>query len=289
MTLIAPIACLSGALAGSASADSFTFLTGNGNSNTLNISADGGANFINGWAGVYQGQLTTNTGTQTVNLFCTDVNHDVNPGDTYQIDLSHNLTDAAGGTYVSNGHTYYNGGLASALGAGDFNVINYNSSLPESATNVSYSSRASEVAWLADQFQNRTYYNGASGSTNSSMNASAVNIAIWDIVQDGGDGIHTGNGTVVVDDGSAANYSSLVSYYENLAAGHSSYTSTTAKFGQSPLFENIPTGHYQDFIYSTATPTPEAGTSLALALMCIGGMFLLRRKGSAKPAATAAI
>jgi len=225
LDMIAPVALVCGALAGPASADTFTFLTGSGNSNTANISADGGAHFINGWAGVYQGQLTDATGTKTVNLFCTDVNHDVNPGDTYQIDLSHNITDAAGGTYVVNGHTYYDGGLASALGAGDFNVANYNSSLPESATNVSWSSRASEVAWLADQFQNRTYYNGASGSTNSSMNASAVNMAIWDIVQDGGDGIHTGNGTVVVDDGAYANFSGLVSYYESLAAAHSTYTS----------------------------------------------------------------
>lgn len=285
--LLGILAGLCGGIAGPVSADTFTFLRGDANSNAVNISADGGAHFINGWTGVYQGQLTTPQGVKTVNLFCTDINHDVYPGNTYQIDLSHNLTDAAGSLYTSGGNTYYNGGLASVLASGDFGAIHYDPSQPASATNVSWSQRASQAAWLADQFQNATQYSGASGTTDSSKNASAVNMAIWDIVQDGGDGIHVGNGKVVTDASGFTNYSNLVNYYEVQAAAHSDYTSTTAKFAQSPLYQNVTGGHYQDFIYSTAMPTPEAGTAIALMLLTSGGILLGGRRRKAAASQTA--
>ena len=275
LKVLGPVAAICCALAGPASADTFTFLTGDASSNAVNVSEDGGSNFIYAWAGLYQGQLSTPSGPKTVNLFCTDIGHDVNVGDTYQIDLSHHVTDAAGGTHVVNGNTYYDGGLASAFGAGDFNVQNYDPTKPSSATNISWSGRASEVAWLADQFQNRTTFSGLSGSSNTSMNMTAVNVAIWDIVQDGADGIHPGSGKVVLDAGAATNFSGLVSYYEKLAASHSTYTSSTAFFAQAPL---TPGGHYQDFIYSTALPTPEAGSAMALTMLMLGGFFLTGRR-----------
>jgi hypothetical protein len=251
----------------------FTFIGSASTDNIVNISGDSGSSYLSGYAGIYNGSLNG----KTVNLYCGDLNHDVSNGDTFTVDASHLVTEAASTKTVTiGGNKYYQGGLASAMTSSDFN--------PANKSALSYSARASEVAWLADNFQNLKTFGSGSGTTNYSTNQTAVNVAIWDIVQDGGDGVS--KGTTQLDSSSTVNYSKYVSYYESLAAQHSTYTSSTAYFVQAPL--NVPgaggTSHYQDFIYSTALPTPEAGTGIAMGMLLFGGLFLFRRRNTASPA-----
>lgn len=259
-----------------ASADttaSFTFLGAvSGSSASVGISENSGQSFLTAPAGIYSGDL----GGKTVNLYCVDVNHDVSDGDKFTVDASQLITAAAStNTTTINGDKYYQGGLASALTSSDFN--------PANKSSLSYSSRASEVAWLADNFQNLKTFSGASGSTSLATNQVAVNSAIWDIVQDGGDSVS--KGSVQLSSSSTTNYSKYVSYYESLAAQHTTYSSTTAYFVQSPL--NVKssdgTAHYQDFVYSTALPTPEAGTGIALGVLFFGALLLFRRRSATSP------
>lgn len=259
-----------------ASADttsSFTFIgASSGSSASLGISEDGGKSFLTAPAGIYTGSLNG----KTVNLYCDDLTHDVSDGDKFTVDASQLITAAASTqTTTINGYKYYQGGLASAMTSSDFN--------PTNKSSLSYSSRASEVAWLADNFQNLKTFSGASGSTSLATNQAAVNSAIWDIVQDGADGVS--KGSMQLSSSSATNYSKYVSYYESLAAQHTSYSSTTAYFVQSPL--NVQgadgTSHYQDFVYSTALPTPEAGTGIAMGVLFFGALLLFRRRNSTSP------
>lgn len=261
-----------------ASADTFKFVTGNFHATNVKISTNSGSSYFSTEAGEYKATIGTGRNTKTIGLYCVDLDHGISAGDTFAANLTYHLTDAAGSTYTTGGNKYYKGGLTSALG-NDIKAYNYNSHQPASSTNLSFSNRASEVAWLADNFQNIKTFSSASGTNNYNKNQTAVGLAIWDIIRDGGNGL--GQGTVVGSTSTKTDFSSLVNYYEGLAAAHSSYTSNTAFFVQSPLSHS---GHYQDFVYSTATPTPEAGTSVALALMCVGGMFFRRKKSAVRTA-----
>ena len=257
---------LGGAL--SASAQTFTFLGDLSDSKVVTVTSDGGATSLNGYAGRYKAQLGSGPVT---NIFCVDINHDIHVGDTFTPNTQYNITSPAGA--FSGG--YYSGGFASALTNGDI----------ASLTFTQATARAGEVAFLADNYLNAVSFDGSSGSTNTVDNFAALNMSLWDIVEDGGDGLTAGQ--VQAGSSDAAAYGSLVGYYENQAASHTDYTSNTAGWIQAP---EQPLGtHFQDYVYEkpltshdNPQPVPEPSfTAFASCLSLVAGAFWLRRRKTA--------
>ena len=272
------------ALAGAAQADTvFTFPTSASvalpGSEVVGLVNSSGNPF-----GVYAGRYTAQIGPTSgpsvlTNIFCVDFTHDIELGDTYSANTQHLLTSPAA-TKAST-DAYYNGGLASALNGSDYN--------PSGA--MAAAQRASEVAYLADSYLNATsltFTSNFSGSTDLGANLAAVSLSIWDIVQDGANGLGTGGvrlwnpGATNYDGYSASVYSQLTSltgYYENQAAQHSTYQSSTATWIQAP--RNGSDGHYQDYVMEAGgvnphgpAAVPEPG-SLAPMLFGVGGLAAL--------------
>ncbi len=219
---------------------------------------------------VYAGRYNATLGGQNINVFCVDFTHSIGVGDSYEANTTQLLT-AQTGTLQANG--YYNGGLSSAFNSSDEDPS------PAISTAIA-TNRADEVAYLADNYLNATsatFANGLSGSTNFVNNLSSISIAIWDIIQDGGNGIATGQ--VEVAPSQQSEFSGMVNYYENQAEANSGYKSSTATWIQAPVCGNG--SHLQTYVYD-AIPTTTPETSPAIILI-IGGIVLmagiaLRRK-----------
>lgn len=248
--------------ASAAHAQTFSFIGATPGSQVVTVSTDGGADYEEGYAGRYQGQLNG----EAVNIFCVDVTHPIHAGDSYTANTSYHITDAAGP--LSGG--YYQGGLASAITSNDLGSVN--------VTVAQAAARSSEVAWLADNYLNATSFSNGI-NTNVTDNLTAINLSIWDIVRDGGDGLSAGQ-LLAEDTGS---YGGLVSYYEGLAGAQTGYQSSTATWIQAPQSANGT--HLQDYVYSTngapAVPEPGVPTMLACLGVVIAGLSL-RRKMQAK-------
>jgi hypothetical protein len=260
-------------------AQSTTFVMTNNFSGdgTVNITTNGGTTWEDVYAGTYTGTLN---GT-TYNIFCVDPAHEINGGQQYTADTSENITSPSGtlqtaGTYKG----YYNGGLASAMTPTDL--------APDNLGTVSASQRSSEVAYLADDFLNATTstFTGQSGSTSLSSNETAVQLAIWDIITDGGNGL--GTGEFEVDSTGLSQYGSLTNYYEGLASQNESYSSSDAFWIQSPTANGT---HYQDFVAigggalhpngfegPGVVPEPNVSAFVLSMLLAVGIMFFLKKK-----------
>ncbi len=252
---------LGGAQEVRAQTQTFTFSKDLSDSKVVTLTEDGGKTSFQGYAGRYKGQLGSGP---TTNVFCVDIGHEIHVGDTYAANTQYDITSAAG----SLGGGYYSGGLASALTNGDI----------ASVTLTEANRRASEVAFLADNYLNATSFSGASGSTDLGNNLTGLGLSVWDILQDGGNGL--GAGQVQTGTSDAGAYGGLVSYYECLAAAHTGYTSRTAGWVQAP--QTAPGQHMQDYVYEkpiSPQAVPEPGmTAFLSSLSLVAGGFWLRRK-----------
>ena len=232
---------------------SFTLVNDTSETASISISTDSGGTFHGTNAGRYKGVL----GGNLVNLVCNDAIHSVSFGSGYTADVDYKITDASGA--LSGG--YYHGGLASVLTNADY----INPAITNSAANT----RASESAYLSDTYLNATTFsNGV--NNNVLANLVALQLAQWDIIQDGGDGLATG--TFRADSGAQTTYNSLVSLYETQAVANSSYSNSRSIFIQAPT-SAIGT-HQQNF----TTAVPEPGVMAMLAGMVIPGALFLRRR-----------
>lgn len=233
-----------------AQAQTFSFINDMSDARTINVSGDGGASFISAYAGRYKGQLNTNP---TINIFCTDFNHEILAGDQYQANTDHLVTDAAG----SRVGAYYNGGLASALTSQDY----------QPTGSLAASARAGQIAFLADNYLGATSF---SNGFSLQDNMAAINLSIWDIAQDGGDGLGAGQLRADTDLGA------LTDTYLSQAAAHGSYTSQTAEWIQAPIA--CDNSHKQDYVTKVAA-VPEPGTFPLLLLGLTGlGAWVVRKR-----------
>ncbi len=221
---------------------------------TINVSENSGSTFQNISAGRYKGTLN---GVQ-INVECNDLTHGINYGSGYTANVQYNITSAAGTISSS----YYQGGLASVLTNGDYTTV--------SAAEAN--KRASEHAWLIENFINSTaatFAGGASGSTDLNTNLAAFQLAIWDINQDGGDGMSAGTFQLGA---SSASYATQVNYFETLAAAHTTYTSNKVGFIQGP---STAIGAHQQFFSAVV---PEPSTYAMMAGMVFAGTAMLRKR-----------
>ena len=230
------------------------------------MSSDGGATFQDTAAGRYTAQFD---GGPIADVYCVDLTHEVVTGGQYEADTQYAITDPSGS--LTNG--YHQGGLASALIDGDFTSI----SVAEAQK------RSSEVAFLADAF---LYDYNYSSLDERDTNQAAVGLSIWDIVQDGGDGLSAGQ--MQASPADTALYGPLVSEIEGYAATYySSYQSSTAVWVQAP--SQTLGNHEQDFVYlpsDVPAAVPEASTTVSLGLLLmlgLGGMTVAakRKQGAA--------
>lgn len=265
LTWLAGAALVLGAASASpAQTQTFTFSSDLSGAKVVTLTQDGGKTSAQVYAGRYKGQLGA---APTMNVFCVDAGHEIHVGDSYAADTQYNITSAAG---ALNG-PYYGGGLASALTSGDIASV----SLTQA------NGRAGEVAYLADNYLNAAGFSGASGSTDAGANLTGLGLSVWDILQDGGDGLSAGSLRTATSDAGA--YGSLVNYYEALASAHSGYTSRTAAWMQSP--QDGAGGHLQDYVYErpgaaspAAVPEPGAPVVLSSLVLVAGGFWLRRRQ-----------
>lgn len=234
---------------------------GPGDTGIVTISNDGGATTVSGYAGAYQGNLDGHD----INDFCVDLNHDVPFGTSYLADVSHNISDASG----SLSGDYYNGGLSSAIDGGY---------IPNYGGGFTSQQRADQVAYLIHTYGNVNSENFGN-SLDLNTNLAAVNLAIWDIENDGGDGISAGK--VVGDAGTQATYGGLVSDLESQALAFKDTQFLDVKWIQAPVVTANGSG-FQSFGY--LAPVPEAGTITIFGILLAGGALRLR---SAKKKQTA--
>lgn len=255
----------------------FSFIGDMSEARLLGLSANGGASYFQGYAGRYKGQLDNGP---VLNLFCVDLTHHIKAGDQYLANTQFRLTDPLG----ARSGAYYTGGLASALNSADYKPTG----APDAAEKAR---RANMTAYLAENFLNAKSFDGLSGSGNVADNLAALNLAEWDIVQDGGDGLN--QGSIRADASAFGAFGSMVGYYQAQALSHAAAVnqagasglaaaSSSAYWIQSP--RDSAGGHLQDYVYlrpgsaPTAVPEPGATAMLGCLGVVVAGLGLRRRR-----------
>lgn len=240
-------------LAGSAQAAGtqiLTFLGGkSGKTLPRQVSINGGATFSGPFSvGVYRGTLSAEPALGEIEMFCADIYHTIATPFETLVSLGRVIHPAqplqASGFYedgAGNG-----GGLASAMTAAD-----YAPTLP--GPNPAFDTiekRANAVSYLS-----RTYLNAGLPTTDANRALlSNVQLAIWDIVQDGGDGANQGLFQAKTADGSAfVDLSAILGE----AAGQPGAPGPRWIQAQRA---GSPSAHAQDLIYLGPDPVQVCGT-----------------------------
>lgn len=257
------------ALAVQAHADqtqSFTFVGIKGSTRTATINVQGSSETV--YTGIYNGNL----GGSAVDIFCTDVRHAITINQTYTtLAMLGEVTAPAAGLLPYAGNYYYSAGPPSpgaAVGAGLASALIGSDYNPSGA--LSAFDRSKAVAYLSDTY--------LANPTNASEldRAAAVQIAIWDIITDGGDGLAAGYFK-----SSAAAFGLFTPQAYITEALGQNPTSTYTRWIQAP--RTLAYAHSQDFVYKggssvtiTELPVPEPAYFQLGALVGMGGLGLLR-------------
>jgi len=245
----------------------FTFL-GYGNpgiiGTNVTVTLDGSSKAV--FAGRY---LVKFNNSPAFNIFCVDVRHTINWNASFTTLVTlGRTTDPAYGWQSSTGF-YENGpqgapgGLASAL-----TDLDYLPAFPSGSLDVAQRSRA--VAWLG------TTYLGASLTA---QQAAAIQLAIWDIVQDGGDGLGTGSFQVA-----GNGVASLAAGYISQAVQNANWAGPDKTFYIQASRPNAAGEHLQDFIFYNpdtdiqVVPIPEPVFFQLGTLAGLGGLGIFRRR-----------
>jgi hypothetical protein len=253
-------------LAGSANASptqTFSFLGGkSGKTIQAKVSTDSGGSFSGLFGvGVYRGTLSNVVG--ELELFCTDLHHAVGSPFTTLAMLG-KIVDPA---EALSAQGYYDdgvgsgGGLYSAMTAADYDPQAVGGLVPFSTV----AERVNAVAYLVHAYLN----SGASKET-----LGKVQLAIWDIVNDGGDGASAG--AFQAKDGADVAFDLSAILTE--ASGWKGFAVRRPEWIQAPRLGDPPkpSDHVQDFAYD---PVPEPAFYQMAALLTLGGLGLLRRRG----------
>lgn len=236
--------------------------------------------------------LFTDTSIDVVRkVFCVDVTHSIQTNDAVYAPVVDRLTgpsellrkntndpdgDSTNRYFYQDAALAQAGGMVSAMTTND-----YFKALPGSVPTAAEAAiRTSKVAWLVDK-----YLNAVASSSFTRLDFAAVQLAIWDIVQDGGDGIGAGNFKAVSNEtGSGAittatlqatvnAYLNQVSHIGNPHFGL--YDSQHAMWVQMARGSGY--GHLQDHVWTSA-PVPEPAFYGMATLLGLGGLGYLRRR-----------
>jgi hypothetical protein len=263
-----------------AHADQLFQFVGVSDSDVVYFANEGGV-----YAGGYQGKLASGT---AFGIFCTDFTHNIANPDSYSTlvtlgsitntptEMLHKISPSTNYYYQSAQSTNHIGGLTSAMGPLDYHTNNNGP--------LTFNQRASAVSYLTDTYLNAT--------TDKNHRAGAQ-IAIWDIIQDGGDGLAAGSVVTTTSqntDGAAAvlDATTIIANVEaNNALGTTirSWNDPNTYWIQSPHSSTTDYNEKQSFTYHDSAFTvqdvvPEPAFYQMSALLLLGGagLFRLRRK-----------
>jgi hypothetical protein len=244
-----------------AATQSFSFFGSiNGKRQLVKLSSNGGATFSSAFqVGVYSGSLSTVPG--SIEVFCVDVYHFLGtPFDTL-VNLG-KVTAAAEALQASG---YYEdgagngGGLASAMTAAD-----YNPTLPgPNAAFDTVAERVDAVSYLLHKYLNTAAF--AAGDY------AKAQLAIWDILQDGGDGMGAGSIQATDTSNVTIDISAVLADVAGKAGVSRPEWIQAPREGSPPK----PGKHVQDFGWD---PVPEPAFYQMSALLVLGGLGLWRRR-----------
>jgi hypothetical protein len=253
--------------------ESFTF-ENTGDIADVTIAIDGGTPGQATDAGSYNSTLNG----QPVTVFCVDPEHDVSNGQNYASDPYNSIISTKTGTTTLNGGgTYYAGGLANAIvSGGNLNpdAINLSTVSP---TYVSAQTRANEIAYLVD-----------TGTTAPALDRPAVQVAIWDIIENGGysNGSYLAGSNTLGAGGFNYTANSLiltgdkmtvgtVDYYIYEAAQNSNYSANNVDWIQDTTLSGV-----QYFAY--LVPEPGITAFLFSMMIALGFMMYQKKRAAAR-------
>jgi hypothetical protein len=207
-------------------------------------------------------------------IFCLDASHaEDSPFETL-VANGYVVSPAESAQEVVPGKFYYanifneGGGLESAMTTDD-----YFKAAGNQGTSYPLADRAVAVSYLIDTYLNFASF--SNGYTNK-QNWASIQLAIWDLIQDGGDGVGVGNFKTRFH--SFTGMDTLADSYVTEAKA-ASPTLFYAKYIQAPRpgadAEDL-SDHYQEFAFKSSAPIPEPAFYQMAALLGLGGMGFWR-------------